>query len=213
MKMKSINNKREMDEADPETIRFHFTFKAIARMMIKYLPFANIDEETYAPHLTGNALVLYQVIKEWQTLDARGHRKDILTKPLLVGLFTYFFDSDFREVFNYMIWRVIQRQDEFFFPPAHLDPSAWTNDKGERHVPGAKIPISAIVRKEPSMIVLGQVLPPGIYSFEIEGVFYATNTNRPVWTGDGWAYQLICTWGTEEVYREVSVLGDLPSSP
>ena len=210
MKMDPFNSKEQMESASPDTLKFHSTFKAIARMMIKYLPFAKVDEERYAPALVGNAKVLYEIIKEWETHDSRTHRKDILTKPLLVGLFTYFFDSDFREVFNFMIWRVIQRQGELFFPPGHLDPSAWTDDSGQRNVKGAKVPPGAVLQLLPYMVVLNIILPPQLYSLEIDGTYYGTNTNRPAWVGDGWAYPLLCTWGDEEAFRNRSVLGDLP---
>jgi hypothetical protein len=114
--MDSINTKEEMESVSPDTIKFHGTFKSIARMLIKYLPFGNANEEQYAPLLKGNARVFYEIIKEWQKFDKRQHRKDILSKPLLIGCSVYFFDSDFREVFDFMLWRIIQRQDELTFP-------------------------------------------------------------------------------------------------
>lgn len=210
MKMDPFNSREQMENASPDTVKFHSTFKAIARMMIKYLPFAKVDEDRYAPHLVGNAKVLYEIIKEWENHDPRTHRKDILTKPLMVGLFTYFFDSDFREVFNFMIWRVITRQDDFFFPPAHLDPSAWTDDQGIRNVKGARVRPEGIVEVRDYAVILKIVLPPQIYTLEINGIFYATDSNRPAWVGDGWMYPLFCPWGDEAEYKERSVLGDLP---
>lgn len=214
MKMSSINNPDQMNSATPETFRFHITFKAIARMMIKYLPFANVDEERFAPHLTGNAKVLYQIVKEWQGADTRTHRKDILTKPLLLGVFIYFFDSDFREVFNFMLCRTHQEaaRGTLFFPPAHLDPTTWTNDAGERHAPGGNIVPEAVLQVTPTMFVVTKVLPPRLYWVKIGETYYATDTNRPVFLGDGWAYQIHATWGNEQEFRERSVLGDLPPS-
>jgi hypothetical protein len=207
--MKCINNYEQLEAADPETLKFHSTFKAIARMLIKYLPFSQIDEEKYAARLVGNSLIIYKIIKEWQENDTRTHRKNVLTKPLLIGLFTYAFDSDFREVFNFMFWRLLQLQNEFFIPPAHKDPSTWTNDEGKRSAQGAKVPHEVIVRRTSQSIVLTGALPPRLYWIEVGGIYYATNTNFPVWFGDGWAYQVIATWETEEEFRKASVLGDL----
>lgn len=164
--MKCINNYEQLEAADPETLKFHSTFKAIARMLIKYLPFSQIDEEKYAARLVGNSLIIYKIIKEWQENDTRTHRKNVLTKPLLIGLFTYAFDSDFREVFNFMFWRLLQLQNEFFIPPAHKDPSTWTNDEGKRSAQGAKVPHEVIVRRTSQSIVLTGALPPRLYWIE-----------------------------------------------
>lgn len=209
MKINSINNPEQLENANPETLKFHSTFKAIARMLIRYLPFSKVDEEKYAGLLTGNALIFYEIIKEWQTHDTRTHRLGILTKPLLIGVFTYAFDSDFREVFNFMANRMFQRQDEFFFPPAQLDPSTWTNDEGKRTSRGAKVPPKAVIRRSPRSFVVDTILPPQLYWIAIGDQYYATNTNRPAWVGDGWAYQILATWGSEEEFRKASVLGDL----
>jgi len=211
MKIKSINNSSQIDDADPDTFRFHITFKAIARMLIKYLPFTNVDEERFAPHLTGNAKVLYQIINEWRGSDTREHRKGILTKPLLLGLFVYAFDSDFREVFNFMMHRVSQEASRgtLFFPPAHLDPSTWTDNAGKRHSPGGTISPDAIVQVSSNMFVTTKNLPPRLYWVKINDTYYATDTNRPVFVGDGWAYQIHATWGNEDEFKERSVLGDL----
>ena len=51
MKIKSINSQKELESVDPENVKFHITY--IVRMLIKYLPFTNVDEERVLPHLTG----------------------------------------------------------------------------------------------------------------------------------------------------------------
>ena len=210
--MDSINDADEMANASPDTFGFHITFKAIARMLIKYLPFGKTNEEQYAPHLRGNARVFYEIIKEWQKHDQRQHRKDILTKPLLIGCSVYFFDSDFREVFDFMLWRLIQRQDELTFPPHHLDPGTWTHgDEGDRTTPGLGISHEAVIRQTGDMIILNRILPPRQYWITIEPGktrYYATNTNRPVWCGDGWGYPILADYGNEEQFNQNLIMGD-----
>jgi len=209
--MEAINSKEEMENVTGTSYQFQITFKAIARMLIKYLPFGRTNEEQYAPHLKGNARVFYEIIKEWQQLDKRQHRKDILTKPLLIGCSVYFFDSDFREVFDFMLWRIIQRQDDLTFPPHHLDPGTWTNDEGERTTPGLGISRDVVVRQTGGMIILNQVLPVRQYWITIEpekARYYATNTNRPVWCGDGWGYPILAEYVSEEQFRANILMGD-----
>lgn len=209
--MDAINSKEEMETRDGESFRFQITFKAIARMLIKYLPFGRVDENTYVPLLKGNARVFYEIFREWQTLDPRQHRKDILSKPLLIGITVYFFDSDFREVFNYMLSRVIQRQDELRFPPHHLDPGTWTRDDGERTTPGCGVHRIGIVRALPDMIVLKDLLPVRNYWITIEPEktrYYAINSNHPIWVGDGWGYPLLIDYGDKEEFNRNLLLGD-----
>jgi hypothetical protein len=212
MTIDSINNKEEMESVSLDTIKFHGTFKSIARMLIKYLPFGNTNEEQYAPLLKGNARVFYEIIKEWQALDKRQHRKDILSKPLLIGTSVYFFNSDFREVLNFMMWRLIQRQGELVFPPHHLDPGTWcTGDGGDRVTPGCGVSHEAVIRHTGSMIILNQILPVRQYWITIEpekARYYATNTNRPVWCGDGWGYKILGDYGTEEQFNQRIIMGD-----
>ena len=209
--MESLNTEEEMKTADQDTVRFHTTFKSIARMLIKYLPFGNTNEEQYAPMLKGNARVFYEIIKEWQLLDNRQHRKDILTKPLLIGTSVYFFDSDFREVFDFILWRLLQRQGELTFPPHHLDPGTWTRDDDTRTTPGLGVSHDAIVRIEEGLIVVKQILPVRQYWITIEpekSRYYAVNTNAPVWCGDGWGYPLIFDYGNEREFNKNLLLGD-----
>jgi hypothetical protein len=209
--MDSINTKEEMESVSPDTIKFHSTFKSIARMLIKYLPFGNTNEKQYAPQLKGNARVFYEIIKEWQKFDKRQHRKDILSKPLLIGVSVYFFDSDFREVFDFMLSQVLQRQDEFTFPPHHLDPGTWTCDDATRTTPGCGVSHEVVVRQTNNMIILNQILPVRQYWLTIEPErtrYYATNTNHPIWCGDGWGYPLLADYGTEDQFRRDILMGD-----
>lgn len=210
--MDSLNNDEEMRTTDQKSVRFHTTFKSIARMLIKYLPFGDASEDQYAPQLKGNARVFYEIIKEWMHLDTRQHRKDILAKPLLIGTFIYFFDSDFREVLNFMAWRLLQRQDELIFPPHHLDPGTWTKDDDNRVTPGCGISKEAVVRIQENIVVLSQQLPVRNYWLTIEpekARYFAIDSNRPIWCGDGWGYPILIDYGSQEGFNKNVLLGDL----
>lgn len=205
--MKSINNQAELENADPETLQFHTTLKSIARMLITWLPFSKLDEEKYAKHLTGNWKVYYESIKEWQSCDLKEHRKNFLSKPLILGVLIGFFDIDMGEVFDFIAHRIIQRQGELYFPPHHLDPACWVNNKGVRNCPVLGLPQEEIVRMSEDLVVFRGVIPPRHYVLKLGDLFYATNTSRPVWVGDGWAYQLMKKYGTQKDFEKNGVAG------
>ncbi len=211
--MDSINDYDELATADPETVKFHSTFKAIPRMIIwamEKLPFWNVNEEEYAKHLTGNPRIIYEIIRDCLNADRRTHRKGLLTKPLLGGTFIYAFDSDFREFMNRAIFMAFQRQDEFVFPPHHLDPSCWTDDEGNRSTKGVEIPAALVVARDDRHVILMEQLPPRYYWLTIEGSnrYYGIDSNRPVWVGTGWAYPLLIDYGTRDQFNENLLFGD-----
>jgi len=189
--MDSINNYDELEKADPETVRFHSTFKGIPRMLIRMinnLPFWNVHEDEYAKRLIGNAKVLYECVKDCIDKDPRNHRVEMLKKLLYAGIFTYFGDSDFREFGNRLLFLILQRQDEFFIPPHHLDPSCWTDDAGDRSIKGVEVPVDQVIHKTDTYIVLKVQLPPQYYWLTIEDSdrYYGIDSNRPIWAGLGW---------------------------
>ncbi len=213
--MDSINDYDELNKADPETVRFHSTFKGIPKMLIRLinsLPFWNVHEDEYAKRLTGNARVLFECVKDCIDRDPRTHRGEMLKKPLYAGLFTYFDDSDFREFGNRLLFLILQRQDEFVFPPHHLDPGCWTDDAGNRSTKGVVIPVDVVVGRDDHLVVLKEQLPPRYYWLTIEDSdkYYGIDSNRPVWVGSGWAYPLLIDYGTRDQFNENLLFGDPP---
>lgn len=214
LEISSINNPNELENCSPETVKFHSTFKGIARMLIKYLPFSRIDEQTYAKHLIGNCKVFYEIIRKWESLDGRQHRKDILTKPLKVGLFTMANDSDFREVLNFMAHELIKRRNELYFPPHHLDPTCWTNDKTNlRHTPGVYLSRDRVLVENKHSLVLNVKLPGRLYWCAIKPELhhhYAINSNFPIPGGiDGcYTYAILKDYGNEASFNGRIVMGD-----
>ena len=209
----NINNYEELTTCSPETVKFHSTFKGIARMLIKYLPFSQIDERTYAKHLKGNPKVFYEIIKKWESLDGRQHRKDVLTKPLKVGLFTMANDSDFREVFNFMAYELIQRRNELYFPPHHTDPTCWTNDKTNlRHTPGVYLTRDRVLVENTHSLVLNVRLPLRLYWCAIKpelNHFYAINSNHLLPGIEGcYTYAVLKDYGNEASFNGRIVMGD-----
>jgi len=207
--MDSINDYEELKNASPESVKFHGSQKGIPHMlvnMINAMPFWNVEPAAY----TGNIKVIYECFQDCLNADKRPRRKNTLTKPGLVALNTIFFDSDYREFFNRLLFMILQRQDELVFPPHHNDPLCWTDDQDNRVVNGAEVPADLVVLKNNQAIVLKEQLPPRKYWITIERLdrYYAIDSNRPVFVGSGWAYALLLDYGTREQFNINLLSGD-----
>lgn len=229
--MEFINSEDGIKYSSGEVFRFNTTLMAGFRLALRF-----IKVPDYSAQLTGNARILWEIFEEYRKAeqkDAAGdnlhpnaalaaqHRFDIISRIVPAMIFKYAFDSAYREVGNWLLWRLIQNAHRFRFPPHHLDPACWYRDfedpenhpdypGGKRNTPGLIIPPSNIVSADDKFIVTRETLPPQRYFAAIDGVdhWVAIDSNRPVWATVGWAYRVYLVYGSQEELEKRSLLGE-----
>jgi len=222
-----LNSKEGIETCDGESFRFHIPWKGTLRMALKLV---RIPQE-WTTGLTGNAKVLWEIcVEDYKRCEgktqagdnlgasdapAAQHRFDILSKVIPAGILIYFQDSAYREVGDRMLYLIIQNAHRFKFPPHHLDPDCWYKDRLEdrpagRLTLGMIIPECQIVSADDHAIVVREVLPPKKYFASIEGIdhWVSIDSNRPVWTGTGWAYRVHAVYGTQSELEKRTLLGE-----
>lgn len=195
-----MNSYEEVQVCTGDTFQFHGPYKTLPKMLIRYLPFVNAHEDQYAPLLVGNARIIYEEIKEWQAAEKKPHRLFLL-KLYLVGLFIYFFDSNFREHGNYLLHRLIERRAEFVFPPHHLDPETW-GEEGGRKIPGVIVMPEAVAElTDKSIILKGPLSSSRTYVLQIRGSPDYIGINGPCGLEIGdtglWIYPVTVNYGPD----------------
>lgn len=185
----------------------------LVKMAELYFPLIRVDEQKYARHLQGNAKIWYEEIKNWQKHDKRKHRIAMLLKPFLIAVFVMAYDSDFREVADYILARVFARRSEFYFPPHHLDPDTWTNDQtNTRNINGVYLPPEVVMGETKDVIYLNIRLPPKLYWCAVKPAkthHYAINSNTPIrYEGGQFAYAILRDYGSKAEFDKRIVMGD-----
>ena len=114
-----------------------------------------------------------------------------------------------------MIYKIIQNQHRFHFPPHHLDPDCWYKD-GTADTPagrltfGMVIPDCQVISADENVILVKEILPPKKYFASIEGIdhWVSINSNYPQYLNNGWAYRVLEVYGTQEELERKILVGD-----
>jgi hypothetical protein len=206
-----INGYDELQTCTVETVKFNSTFKAIARMIIRYLPLVKVDEKKYAHGLSGNGKVMYEILCDYRKVQDSKRCFGMIWKPMMIALFTYFYDSHYREPMNYIIYKMFQRQRDFVFPPHHLDPDCWFRDSRKtRDVRGIFMPAEEVINFHEGAIIVRTPIQPRTYWISIKGSnrFFAIDSNRVIPSMGGWVYPLLIDYGDEKVASANMLFGD-----
>ena len=218
-----------VEQADPESFRFHIPWKGTLRMALKLVSIPPAWTEGF----TGNAKVFWEAYEDYKRCEglsvagdnlgardapAAQHRFDIMSKVIPAAIIIYQQDSAYREVIDRMIWYLLKNKNRLKIPPHHLDPDCWYHDAKDpingtdagRVTLGVVIPASEIVSADMAAIVVKSVLPPKKYFASIEGIdhWVSINSNEPITIDSGIAYRIYDVYGPEKEMVRKTLLGD-----
>lgn len=121
-----INKTGDVEKVDADSFRFHGTMKAIFYKLVKLI---NPPPKEWVDDIPGNIGVLRDIYREYEAHEKQAWRRDVLTRVLPFGLCLSEYDSNYEEVVQWFLYRIIQEQDRFKFTKQHKDPERWFQDE------------------------------------------------------------------------------------
>ena len=127
-----INTEKDIRAATPEAFRFHGPMKAL---FYKCLRLINPAPDEWLDQLTGNGAILRDIYREYLTHEKQTWRRENLTRALPFLILLTAEDTNYTEVGEWFIAKIIENRDQFTFSPISLYPHCWYSDAGHREVP------------------------------------------------------------------------------
>ena len=147
-----VNSAEDIEKSGADAFKFHSTFKSLMRMVIAAISRIKTPQP-WVDGIDGNMGVIRDIYLEYlehenQTqrpgesspLRADQDRKSIISTLFPFSLCVCFYDPNYTEVANWILFRICQEYDEgkFVFSPYHCLPEAWYQDEKGRMLPDAQ---------------------------------------------------------------------------
>lgn len=136
-----INRPGDVEKISPDAFRFHGPMKA---MFYKVLKLVNPPPNEWLDEMTGNNAILRDIYYEYLLQERQQWRKDVLTRILPFSLCLGAHDSNYTEIEEFFLYKIIERADEFRFSPVSINPHCWYQDGRGRELPTKEETMRAI---------------------------------------------------------------------
>lgn len=129
------SNISQLEEKE-DSLLMHVMIKGI---LLRALQFIKIPHH-WNNYLTGNSDILNEILEDYYRNEKQKGRKEVLHRAIAFGISLYQHDKNYQEVFDYMLWRLLDKQSQLRFNPSHLNPETWFKDDEGRSIPPYTIP-------------------------------------------------------------------------
>ncbi len=119
-----INSVDDQMNSSPDSFRFHKTFKAIPRMLIRFVK----TPQKWVDGLESNCAIIRDIYYEYLKVEKQEGRKTLLSAAIPFALCIAYYDPNYREVFEWFLYRIIQEQDKLKHYPQWCTPECWYQD-------------------------------------------------------------------------------------
>jgi hypothetical protein len=119
-----INTPEDLQNCKSDSFNFHILKKAAVRMVIKHLH----PPQHWVDNLQGNAKIDYELFQEYLAHERQQDRRVNLEHiiPWIICLMAY--DENYREVGEFLRYRMFQRRHEYAFSHYEIFPNCWFQD-------------------------------------------------------------------------------------
>lgn len=108
------------------------------------LKLINPPPREWLDQMTGNSAILRDIYYEYLGNEKQQWRKDVLIRVIPFSLCLGAFDSNYSEIEEFFIHRILQERDKFRLNPLSITPHCWFQDGRGREIPTLEETMEAV---------------------------------------------------------------------
>ena len=126
-----VNGKQDVEKLNGDELLLHGPKKALFYNLLHLI---RPPPEEWLDGLTGNRAVIADIYKEYLNHEKQGWRRENLTRIVPFTLANLEMDINYREVFDWFLFRICQEMDagNILFRADHTNPVSWYQDSKGR---------------------------------------------------------------------------------